>query len=87
MSLDRLTEAVRQLQANQIADALMIRAIIASHPDPDCLHAHWDAFYAKALSEFGLSKAAEPHRALVHQACADAATRWNLQIDEDTARR
>ena len=82
-----VAEAIRGLQAAEIAQARVLRAIIASHPDPDALREAWRRYAAPSIADASLSVATDPQRQAVHQALADALAQWDGYLAHDLPRR
>lgn len=85
-ALELLVEAIRNLQAGQIAQARVLRAIIASHPLPLALQDAWREYAAPSIADVELSKIADPSRRAIHDALALALSDWDAYLARDSAR-
>jgi hypothetical protein len=85
-AFDGIAEAIRGLQAGQIAQARVLRALIASHPDPDAMRAAWLAFSSVSASDAATSKVLNPQRAAIHQANEEAIADWTRRVEQDLRR-
>lgn len=85
--MEELIDTVRELQAQQIAQSRMLRALIASHPAPDALRLAWSAFSVPSLVDTSLARISEPDRALIHDAIADAIQAWTARLERDLGTR
>ena len=80
---EQIAEAIRGLQAGQIAQARMVRALISSHPDPDALRAAWHHYAAPSAADAATAKVLDPKRAQMHEAVSEAIQAWNDRLDAD----
>jgi len=80
MAFEEIAKALRELQAGQIAQTRVLRALIASHPDPDAL---WHRYSAPSAAEAATAKVLNPERSPVHAAVADALQAWNERLEAD----
>jgi len=78
-----VAEALRGLQAGQIAQARMLRAIISTHPDPGALREAWRGFSAASIAEASLSAISDPKRREMHEALARAIRDWDERLERD----
>lgn len=85
-AMEVLLPVIRQLQAGQIAQARVIRALIASHPDPDAMRRAWHAYASPSIADAGLAKLGDPSRLEAHQAVADAIQDWDERLEQDLRR-
>lgn len=85
-ALESLIEAIRNLQAGQTAQGRVLRAIIASHPDPAALQHAWRAYAAPSIADAELSKIADPNRRAIHEALALAFSDWDACLARDSTR-
>lgn len=79
----QITEAIRNLQASQIAATRMIRAIISTHPDPVALRKAWQSYASPSIVEAEIRKASDPDRLAIHQALLQALKDWDGRLDRD----
>lgn len=84
--MEELIAAVRDLQAGQIAQARVLRALIASHPDPDAMREAWRRYAAPSIAGAGISQATEPARRAVHDAMSQALADWDERLARDLLR-
>ena len=87
MNEEKLMDALRVMQGCQIADALMIRAIISSHPNPGGLRARWNELFAQSATDSALAKAGAPEQAAIEQACMSALHAWSSALSEEIGER
>lgn len=81
--MEELIVAIRDLQAAQIAQSRVIRAIIASHPAPDALREAWHRYASPAIAEASTAQIADPERHAVHSALAQAMSDWDARLERD----
>ena len=81
--MDELIEAVRHLQANQIAQSRVLRALIASHPNPKALREAWSRYVSPSLADASLSRVSDPGREPVHSAMLEALQDWDERLASD----
>lgn len=81
--MEELIAAVRGLQANQIAQTRMLRALIASHPAPDALRLAWKAFSVPSAVDASLGRISDPSQATAHDAVAQAIRAWDARLERD----
>jgi hypothetical protein len=79
-------EALRGLQANQIAQTRLLRAMLKTHPDPESMRAAWRDFSAPLIADAEMSKAGDPGRLAAHQARLEALREWDARVQDDLAR-
>lgn len=80
---DAIADAIIGLQAGQIAQARMLRALIASHPRPVALRDAWNRFSAPSIANAEASRAIDPARATVHAALARELEDWSRRLAQD----
>lgn len=78
-----LVEVINGLQAGQIAQARMLRAIISSHPNPAALRAAWHRFAGAPMADAAASKVLDPRRAAAHHALVQALQDWTDRLEAD----
>lgn len=76
-------ETFCDLQASHIAMTRMLRAIIATHPDPKALRDAWHRYAAMPVVEAEIQKAADPSKMVATQALLDELQQWNSILEED----
>lgn len=81
--MEQILEVIRSLQANQIAQSRVLRAIISTHPDPDALRAAWRNFSVPSVVEAELAKVSDPARVAVHGDLLDALQAWTERLERD----
>ncbi len=84
--MESIAEAIIGLQAGQIAQARMLRAIISSHPDHEALRHAWHSFVAPSIAEAELSKISDPRRRAMHEALSQALADWDEYLARDSSR-
>lgn len=80
---EALAETIRQLQAGQIAQARMLRAIISSHPNPAGLREAWRRFSSPSIAEASMSAISDPGRRAMHDALSLAMKDWDGRLERD----
>lgn len=75
--------AIRNLQAAQIAQTRVLRALIASHPDPDAMREAWRRYSSGSIADASLAKTTDPERLAVHEAMAEALQAWDARLEQD----
>lgn len=83
----QIEDAIRGLQAGQIAQTRMLRAIISTHPAPDALREAWKRFHAGPAASAATSKVIDPRRAAMHEALAQSLDDWTRRLEEDLPKR
>lgn len=83
----QIGDAIRGLQAGQIAQTRMLRALISTHPNPDALREAWTGFAAGPSAAAATSKVIDPGRAAMHEALARALDDWTRRLEEDLPKR
>lgn len=83
MAFEEIAKALRDLQAGQIAQTRVLRALIASHPDPDALRAAWHRYSSPSAADAATAKVLNPERSPVHAAVAEALQAWNERLEAD----
>lgn len=78
-----LIQAIRELQAGQIAQTRVLKAIIASHPDRDALREAWRRLSSASIADAALSSAADPSRRAIFEALTAALQDWDSRLAED----
>lgn len=81
--VERMIESVRDLQAARIAQARMLRALIASHPNPDALREAWHRFSSPSISDASTSRVLNPERQAIHDAMLLAMKDWGDRLAAD----
>lgn len=80
---EQIAEAIRGLQAAQISNTRMLRAIISSHPNPDALKEAWHRFSSTSIADVEMQIAADPARRKMHEALGEALTDWSKRLEQD----
>lgn len=80
----RIAETLRDLQAARIAQARMLRSLIASHPNPDALREAWLRFSSASISDASTSKALNPELQAIDEALLLALKDWGDHLEEDS---
>ena len=78
-----LRDAINGLQAGQIAQARMLRALISTHPNPDALREAWTQFCGGPMASAATSKVTDPDREPAHQALVQALQDWTHRLERD----
>ena len=81
--MEQIAEALRYLQAGQIAQTRMLRAIISTHPDGDALRAAWRNFSAPSIADAELAKISDPAQRAVHADLLEALQAWGERLERD----
>lgn len=84
--MDAIAEAIIGLQAGQVAQTRMLRAVISSHPNPVALRKAWRSFSAPSIADAEVSKISEPSRFPMHDALLQALQDWDAYLDRDLSR-
>jgi hypothetical protein len=79
----QVTNAIRDLQAGQIAQTRMLRAVISTHPNADGLRRAWREFSAPSIVEAELAKTTDPTRRAMHEALLLALKDWDDRLERD----
>lgn len=78
-----LRDVINGLQAGQIAQARMLRAIISTHPDPAALRKAWASYAGGPMASAATSKVIDPGREEAHQALVQAMQDWTERLERD----
>lgn len=81
--IEIVSEAIRGLQAGQIAQGRILRALISSHPNPEALRAAWHRYYGGPVASSSVSKVTDPAREVMHDAVLQAMRDWDRRLEED----
>lgn len=81
--LHELMDRIRGLQAGQIAQTRMLRAIISTHPDPAALRQAWASYSVPSVTDAALEKAANPDRVALQEALLQALADWSRRLEGD----
>lgn len=84
--MEAIADAIRGLQAGQIASTRMLRAIISTHPDPDALRKAWFRYCDAPLASAATSKVIDPARESAHSALVQALQDWTDRLGVDLPR-
>ena len=85
-AFEGIVEAIRDLQAGQIANTRLLRAIISSHPDPAALREQWNRFSSTSAADVEMQIAADPARRKTREALVRALKDWSERLDQDLRR-
>jgi len=86
MAFEGIADAIRGLQAGQIAQTRVLRALIASHPDPDAMRAAWLRYSSVSASDAATAKVLDPQRSAIHEANEQAIADWSQRVAQDLRR-
>jgi len=78
-----LMEIIRYLQAGQIAQARVLRALISTHPEPEWMRRAFARYSSDLWMQEYLLSQSEPERAPAHAAIAQAIEDWRSRLERD----
>jgi hypothetical protein len=81
--MEDLADAILALQAGQIAQTRMLRALIASHPAPEALRLAWEAFAIPTLTANAVHRIGGTRPPKIHDAVETAMREWSERLAAD----
>ena len=80
--MEGVSDALRGLQANMTAQALVLKALIATHPDPSALLDEWRRRSSAAQASVSLGAVTDAQRRPAYDALSQALQQWEARLAE-----